>query len=663
VAETAALEVDGNLGMTVLKDGERDSLLDRPPRHRSRDRCHASRSRNFVQEIATFAVAMFALLSYHARTMKGASRMRSTIREADGVACRLASALTRWVVVVSRVALRVFEDRAWSRRGFSSKRDFCVERLGVSSRQFELWVEAARMFSRFPALADAVVGDDGGAPLGLCKALWVGRRADEASLTSWIALAREQTFRQLQSIDALPEAEGEARARWSIPAPEGLGRAFEAGLLLHRKLSGGEASVASFVEMLLADAAAEGSSWEQHVEAAESVDPRALVEERMARAAGNWRSLPAVVAANESLARFENAGQLDDPLEALVRLCAIQHELELRLGEVLCELSQHGAWPQLLFTCAGHYAVERLGLSRSSMEDNARLHRRLKRLPLLKQAYVAGQVSREAALLVSVILRDRIIDAATEAAWVERAKEATIKRLRDEQRAQKFSPTDLPMTDDAWATSIASKPGDCFRSVLRSGLESLDQAHNRETFSLTLPASIAQSLGGAVESRRTELEEAAQLGDLFAEIDPSLPPSHQAARMFSQRARKLPSWVGLLSLLENFAGTYDQAEKRSASRDQVFTRSGHRCQAPCCSRRAGLESHHVIFRSAGGSDEPGNLVGLCAFHHHHGVHGGLLEIRGTDATQRRFGLGPKSKRTWYRHERVDRPVVTEVSVP
>lgn len=524
----------------------------------------------------------------------------------------------------------------------------------MSSRQFELWVEAARMFSRFPALADAVVGDDGGAPLGLCKGRWVGRRADEASLASWIALARERTFRQLQLIAELPGSEGEARARWSIPAPEGLGRAFEAGLLLHRKLSGGEVSVASFVEMLLADAAAEGSSWDQQVEAVESADRRALVEERMARVTDNWSSLPAVVAARESLARFEGAGFLDDPLEALVLLCAMQHELELRLGEVLCEMSQHGAWPQLLFTCVGHYSVERLGLSRSSMEDNARLHRRLRRLPLLGRAYVAGEVSREAALLVSVILRDRIVDAAIEAAWVERAKEATIKRLRDELRAQKFSPSDLPMTDDEWAASIASKPGDCFRSVLRSGLESIDQAHSRETFTLTLPASIAQSLGSVVEFRRCELEEAASCGDVFAEIDPALPPSHQAARMFSQKARKLPSWVGLLSLLENFAWTYDHAEKRSASHDQVFTRSGHRCQAPCCSRRAGLESHHVIFRSAGGSDEPGNLVGLCAFHHQQGVHGGLLEICGTDAAQRRFGLGPKSKRTWYRHERVDR---------
>jgi hypothetical protein len=48
---------------------------------------------------------------------------------------------------------------------------------------------------------------------------------------------------------------------------------------------------------------------------------------------------------------------------------------------------------------------------------------------------------------------------------------------------------------------------------------------------------------------------------------------------------------------------------------------------PGCCRRA-VHAHCVVRRSAGGADEPSNLVSLCAFHHLCGVHGGWLRVRG-----------------------------------
>jgi hypothetical protein len=43
--------------------------------------------------------------------------------------------------------------------------------------------------------------------------------------------------------------------------------------------------------------------------------------------------------------------------------------------------------------------------------------------------------------------------------------------------------------------------------------------------------------------------------------------------------------------------------------------------------RPGLSARE-LFRSAGGSDEPSNLVTLCAAHHQRGVHAGLIRIAG-----------------------------------
>jgi hypothetical protein len=75
----------------------------------------------------------------------------------------------------------------------------------------------------------------------------------------------------------------------------------------------------------------------------------------------------------------------------------------------------------------------------------------------------------------------------------------------------------------------------------------------------------------------------------------------------------------------------DHAHARQTRRtrsQRIRERDLHRCQVPGCSRRA-VHSHHVVPRSRGGSDDPTNLVALCAFHHLRGVHGGFMRVRGT----------------------------------
>ncbi len=61
----------------------------------------------------------------------------------------------------------------------------------------------------------------------------------------------------------------------------------------------------------------------------------------------------------------------------------------------------------------------------------------------------------------------------------------------------------------------------------------------------------------------------------------------------------------------------------------VLGRDKHRCRA--CSSSHGLDVHHVIMRSLGGSDGPKNLVSLCR-QCHASVHGHVLVLRWTDQT-------------------------------
>jgi hypothetical protein len=62
------------------------------------------------------------------------------------------------------------------------------------------------------------------------------------------------------------------------------------------------------------------------------------------------------------------------------------------------------------------------------------------------------------------------------------------------------------------------------------------------------------------------------------------------------------------------------------------------CAAPGCSRAA-CHLHHIVFRSRGGTDDPRNLVGLCAVHHLHGIHLGYLEVTGLAGERLHWKLG------------------------
>jgi len=64
-----------------------------------------------------------------------------------------------------------------------------------------------------------------------------------------------------------------------------------------------------------------------------------------------------------------------------------------------------------------------------------------------------------------------------------------------------------------------------------------------------------------------------------------------------------------------------------ATRRFVLRRDHGRCVVPGCRSARGLNTHHIVPRSEGGSHEPWNLVTLCSAHHRQ-LHDGLLRIIG-----------------------------------
>jgi hypothetical protein len=77
-----------------------------------------------------------------------------------------------------------------------------------------------------------------------------------------------------------------------------------------------------------------------------------------------------------------------------------------------------------------------------------------------------------------------------------------------------------------------------------------------------------------------------------------------------------------------------QAERNTVQK-RVLERDRWLCRVPGCSRAA-AQVHHIEYRSHGGSDDPANLVSLCAAHHLHGVHIGAIRVSGKAPDQLRW---------------------------
>ena len=114
----------------------------------------------------------------------------------------------------------------------------------------------------------------------------------------------------------------------------------------------------------------------------------------------------------------------------------------------------------------------------------------------------------------------------------------------------------------------------------------------------------------------------------------------EAARLHLARMQGgAPAAADAFSWLVEHAIAAWEAEGRAFQDYADFERDGFRCTVPGCTARRNLQSHHVVFRSHGGPDEPWNRTTLCAFHHHRGIHARLVACTGRAPDQLEYALG------------------------
>ena len=619
------------------------------------------------------------------------SAKRDAVLEADAIAVGLRRALDRIALPLALAADAFVVRRGWVPFGYARLEDHSRERFDRSSRWVRDLAALGGALATMPDIATALVGSDGCRPIGRVAALVVARVASPESVGRWIDLARSVTVRDLKVAARRARDAGSCQPPDDTPklddpsednqvgrlvrflVPQAVLAAFDETLALHRAVSGQEVTVSSFVDALVGEGFAGPDPPDVDSVSIRKAPDELALERAMGKATNNWAMLEAspdesiaVAAASlnqlDSYSRLAGSGgpaELDQQVRALIRL---EDELERHLGRVLRDMRDRGGWARLLFRGVGHYAEQRLGLARRTLQARTMLARSLRRFPRLREAYECGDVGFEAALLVVRVLGgDPAVDSATEIAWVEHARESTIKRLRDERRAHSrgraLHPDPAvarrPLSDEVWQASLRLAPGMQRGRVLRLGALAAERGCADVFLRLRLHDDLAASFLAVVESSTRHLEQDAdRIPWDQPDPDPDTPPSMRAARTFSIRCRRVPAWVGLLAMLEDYVHTWDDPRgmpKRTS--DPIYTRDGWRCTAPGCTSRRNLEDHHLEYRSRGGCDDLSNRTTLCRFHHRLGEHGLVASCRGTAPLGIRWRLGLEETGAHFQNER------------
>ncbi len=290
-------------------------------------------------------------------------------------------------------------------------------------------------------------------------------------------------------------------------------------------------------------------------------------------------------------AEYVDSFQLDARLRAAVP--ALQR-IDFQTGRLLrlvAEMRLHRAFGCPTFP---DYVRERLGFSLRRARALVSLDRRLATLPVLASAYRDGRLSLARALVLLPVLHP-----ATEAEWVERAQEVTVRRLGDlVDWALEVAEPDHPLPPPPAEATLVLPDLDPVQMCAR-GCDA--------EVAFAGPASVVALFRAAV-------------------------------RAFTPRGA--PPWQGLERLLRHAIAEWSA---RPRHRDPIFERDGWRCAVPACTARSSLHDHHVLYRRGGGNHVD-NRVAICAAHHLNGIHRFRIRVGGVAPHDLTWEIGLRTAR-------------------
>jgi hypothetical protein len=566
------------------------------------------------------------------RTSPRSTPSLTLARRIDTKLRRLARREARTRLALGRLAQLFSVRHAHHDLGFASVRDYARERLGISTSRFYEMAHVAASLSSLPSIERALLSG----AISWTKTRELAGVASPDTEEAWLAFARRLTADSLhvsiararESSDPSPDAErcvegcsagcehdddidGEPSVTVVVRCPEPVRLLWFDTLRLSCQAAGSDLAPWQSAEIIAAEGLSE-SGWPD--ESFDSRPPRirgrgparrALpVPEPCSRAARVHRDHLASIAA-----RFQSvtAEQLDRRMRSVV---AAMQRIDGDLGRWLARLADGRLHRQLGYDDLGAYCGNTLGICTRKARAMLAIERARRRsCSRLARAYRSGLLSWHRCLVLLPVLNER-----TAALWIERAGQVMARRLADEVTWSRMA-CDAGLLDDPTPPRLGSALQIDPRSFVHfRGMPAA--AHAGSSRNCASPRSLA-----------------------YAEIRFRAPAT--VAWLFrsaiSARRRPVePVWLGLMRLLAHFREFWLAAPKHS---DPIFERDGWRCAVPACSSRRNLHDHHIRFRSQGGGNERDNRVAVCASHHLHGIHRGVVRVWGKASSGLEWELG------------------------
>jgi hypothetical protein len=528
---------------------------------------------------------------------------------------RLARAPGALRAALARVAAAVVERRAWEPLGYARLRDYAAEKLGASERHVLDLARVGRSLRDHPEFERALVTGE----LTFAKVRLLARVITGGASDRWLALARRLSADALSrevrrvdrdAIEGLDPASSLRRSRVEIRCSARVHRKWREAQRLCARMAGSRAGMLCAVEWV----AAEVFSGLPHADATAVWIPEPLpppTSPAVPRVEEPVPIEPAPFDSSPFLHDLEDADALalDDRLRALLRR---EQAVEAEIGPLLAVIWRSAVPRKLGYATLDAYALERLGLDPAKARALLRIERAAMINPSLGQAYRSGALSWvKAQELVPIVTADP--EDRWASAWVERAREITVRDLRDDlERA-----LDLLQEDPrAWREHGGLSQGPALPAQ---------------------PDAIGQEIGATDSGAESDVEDCvvtlwARYEDarLFRAVLASV------RRWVERRTGRLPTEGQALEVMLNHV--LAEWSWEAPSRFKVFVRDDWRCVVPGCTSMRNLHDHHIEFRSQGGSDEPENRTTLCAWHHLRGVHAGIVGIEGRAPDALRFQL-------------------------
>jgi len=498
------------------------------------------------------------------------------------------------------------------RLGYCSIGDYAREKLGIPGRTAQGMAQLARELRERPLLREAVLRGE----VSASKAKTLLKVSLGDNEASWVERARAETVRGLQAAVRAERGEDEAEEAWDkvcLPLSAGERAGVDEALDLAGKVAGTMPPRPQRLEAMAQEFL--GVYPDPGDEADGEAGQDRCEEDGWSRAAGKGAPDGAASANAAGAARFSpppDRGFLSWAVEDWLEAAKEALESETRRWEALGVLDPVAA-PR-----AGEDADPRaldlelrrlVGMRRRWDELLGHLGLVMKSFGLWRELGFASfdHYCQERLWMAPRTVEQRV--------WLERRfydlpglREAMRSGRLSYEQARLVAAEATPETLPDWIrraegmTVIALR-----RAVDREGER---QMCARETLELLVPVRVADLLAAAFRAVR------------------------------KKAGRWLPPGECLLEMSRHFKETWQGVVDERSTPERRARRRDAYCQVPGCSRLAD-HAHHVIPLSQGGTDDPENLVGVCAAHHLHCIHRGWVRVSGRAPDRLVWELGER----------------------